>query len=106
FREMKRIGRADDVVLYVHSEFGRRVPENTSLGTDHGTAQVNFVIGNAVKGGMYGTPPSLTNLVLDGNLENTTDFRQVYASLIDEWMGADSAKVLGQTFKTMGMFRA
>jgi len=81
------------------------VPENTSLGTDHGTAQVNFVIGNAVKGGMYGAPPSLTNLVLDGNLENTTDFRQVYASLID-WMGADSGKVLGQKFKAMGMFRS
>jgi uncharacterized protein (DUF1501 family) len=106
FREMSRIGRADDVVLYVHSEFGRRVPENTSLGTDHGTAQVNFVVGNAVKGGMYGTPPSLTDLVLDGNLENTTDFRQVYAGLIEEWMGADSAKVLGQKFKTLGMFRA
>ena len=106
FQEMKRIGRADDVVMYVHSEFGRRVPENTSLGTDHGTAQVNFVIGNAVKGGMYGTPPSLTDLVLDGNLENTTDFRQVYATLIEEWMGADAAKVLGQKFKTMGMFRA
>jgi uncharacterized protein (DUF1501 family) len=105
FQEMKRIGRADDVVLYVHSEFGRRVPENTSLGTDHGTAQVNFVIGNSVKGGMYGAPPSLTNLVLDGNLENTTDFRQVYASLID-WMGADSGKVLGQKFKAMGMFRS
>src|SRR5438105_9044679 len=106
FQEMKRIGRADDVVLYVHSEFGRRVPENTSLGTDHGTAQVNFVIGNGVKGGMYGTPPSLTNLVLDGNLESTTDFRQMYATLIEEWMGADSAKVLGRKFKTMGMFRA
>ena len=73
---MKRIGRADDVVMYVHSEFGRRVPENTSLGTDHGTAQVNFVIGNAVKGGMYGTPPSLSNLVLGDNLESTTDFRR------------------------------
>jgi uncharacterized protein (DUF1501 family) len=105
-QEMKRIGRADDVVVYVHSEFGRRVPENTSLGTDHGTAQVNFVIGNAVKGGMYGKPPSLTNLVLDGNLENTTDFRQVYATVIEEWMGADSAKVLGQKFKTLGMFSA
>jgi uncharacterized protein (DUF1501 family) len=103
-REMKRIGRADDVVVYVHSEFGRRVPENTSLGTDHGTAQVNFVIGNAVKGGMYGTPPSLTDLILDGNLENTTDFRQVYATLIEEWLGADSGKVFGQRFKTMGMF--
>jgi uncharacterized protein (DUF1501 family) len=104
-QEMKRIGRADDVVVYVHSEFGRRVPENTSLGTDHGTAQVNFVIGNSVKGGMYGKTPSLTELVLDGNLENTTDFRQVYATLIEEWMGADSTKVLGQKFKTMGMFR-
>src|SRR5580765_7931099 len=106
FQEMKRIGRADDVVMYVYSEFGRRVPENTSLGTDHGTAQVNFVIGNGVKGGLYGKPPSLSNLVLDGNLENTTDFRQVYASLIEEWMGADSAKVLGQKFKALGMFRA
>ena len=95
FQEMQRIGRADDVVMYVHSEFGRRVPENTSLGTDHGTAQVNFVIGNAVKGGLYGKPPSLTNLVLGDNLENTTDFRQVYATLIEEWMGADAAKVLG-----------
>ena len=104
-QEMQRIGRADDVVLYVHSEFGRRVPENTSLGTDHGTAQVNFVIGNAVKGGMYGKPPSLTDLVLEGNLQNTTDFREVYATLIEEWMGADSAKVLGEKFKTMGMFR-
>jgi uncharacterized protein (DUF1501 family) len=106
FREMKRIGRADDVILYVHSEFGRRVPENTSLGTDHGTAQVNFVIGNSVKGGLYGTPPSLSNLVLDGNLENTTDFRRVYASLIQDWLGVDAAKVLGQSFKSMGMFRA
>ena len=105
-QEMKRIGRADDVIVYVHSEFGRRVPENTSLGTDHGTAQVNFVIGDAVKGGMYGTPPSLTNLVLDGNLENTTDFRQVYSTLVEEWMGADSAKVLGQKFKTLGLFKS
>ena len=105
FQEMKRIGRADDVVMYVHSEFGRRVPENTSLGTDHGTAQVNFVIGNAVKGGQYGTPPSLTNLVLGDNLENTTDFRQVYATLIEGWLDANAAKVLGHGFKTLGMFR-
>ena len=84
FQEMQRIGRADDVVMYIHSEFGRRVPENTSLGTDHGTAQVNFVIGNGVKGGLYGKPPSLTNLVLGDNLESTTDFRQVYATLIED----------------------
>ncbi len=105
FQEMDRIGRADDVVMYVYSEFGRRVPENTSLGTDHGTAQVNFVIGNAVKGGLYGTPPSLTDLVLGDNLATTVDFRQVYATLIDGWLGADAGKVLGQKFATIGMFR-
>jgi uncharacterized protein (DUF1501 family) len=106
FQEMERIGRADDVVMYVYSEFGRRVPENTSLGTDHGTAQVNFVIGNAVKGGLYGTAPSLTNLVLGDNLETTVDFRQVYATLIDGWLDADATKVLGQAFPAIGMFRA
>ena len=106
FQEMRRIGRADDVLLYVHSEFGRRVPENTSLGTDHGTAQVNFVIGNAVKGGMYGKPPSLSELVLGDNLASTTDFRRVYATLIEEWLGADAAKVLGQPFETLGMIKA
>jgi len=106
FREMHRIGRADDVVMYVHSEFGRRVPENTSLGTDHGTAQVNFVVGNAVKGGMYGKPPSLSELVLGDNLATTTDFRQVYAALIADWLGADATKVLGQPFEPLGLFEA
>ena len=106
FREMQRIGRADDVVMYVHSEFGRRVPENTSQGTDHGTAQVNFVIGNAVKGGMYGTPPRLAELVLGDNLESTTDFRRVYATLIEEWLGADPAAVLGEPFQTLGIIEA
>jgi uncharacterized protein (DUF1501 family) len=104
FRELERIGRADDVVLYVHSEFGRRVPENTSLGTDHGTAQVNFVIGNAVEGGLYGEPPRLDELVLGDNLATTMDFRRVYATLIEEWLGADAGKVLGQPFETLGLF--
>jgi uncharacterized protein (DUF1501 family) len=106
FQEMQRIGRADDVVMYVHSEFGRRVPENTSLGTDHGTAQVNFVLGNAVKGGLYGKPPSLAELVLGDNLESTTDFRRVYATLIEDWLGADATEVLGQRFETLGMLEA
>jgi uncharacterized protein (DUF1501 family) len=105
FAEMRRIGRASDVLMYVHSEFGRRVPENTSQGTDHGTAQVNFLIGDAVKGGMYGKPPSLSELVLGDNLASTTDFRRVYATLIDEWLGADSAAVLGQRFETLGVIR-
>jgi uncharacterized protein (DUF1501 family) len=106
FQEMRRIGRADDVLMYVHSEFGRRVPENTSLGTDHGTAQVNFVIGNSVKGGLYGKPPSLAELVLGDNLEITTDFRRVYATLIEDWLGADATHVLGQRFETLGLIDA
>jgi uncharacterized protein (DUF1501 family) len=75
------------------------------LGTDHGTAQVNFVIGDAVKGGFYGKPPSLADLVLGDNLETTTDFRRVYASLIDDWLGADAASVLGQRFETLGLIK-
>jgi uncharacterized protein (DUF1501 family) len=105
FQEMERIGRADDVVMYVHSEFGRRVPENTSQGTDHGTAQVNFLIGNAVKGGLYGEAPSLSELVLGDNLESTTDFRRVYATLIGEWLGADASAVLGERFETLGAIK-
>ena len=61
-QDLERIGRADDVALLIFSEFGRRVPENTSLGTDHGTANYMFLVGKAVKGGHYGTPVSLTRL--------------------------------------------
>jgi uncharacterized protein (DUF1501 family) len=106
FREMRRIGRAGDVVMYVHSEFGRRVPENTSLGTDHGTAQVNFVIGDAVQGGLYGETPSLAELVLGDNLASTTDFRRVYATLIADWLHADATQVLGRPFDTLGFMAA
>jgi uncharacterized protein (DUF1501 family) len=106
FRELARIGRADDVVLYVHSEFGRRVPENTSQGTDHGTAQVNFVVGNAVTGGLYGHPPKLDELVLGDNLAVTTDFRRVYATLLEQWLGVSAASVLGRPFDTLPLFAA
>ena len=73
FEEMKRLGKQDEVAILVHSEFGRRVPENTSLGTDHGTANVSFVLGGGVTGGQYSMPPSLTELVLGDNLQHTTD---------------------------------
>ena len=61
-RDLERIGRADDVVVMIFSEFGRRVPENVNLGTDHGTANLMFVAGKQVKGGQYGEIPSLTKL--------------------------------------------
>ena len=105
FEEMKRLGKQDEVAILVHSEFGRRVPENTSLGTDHGTANVSFVLGGGVTGGQYSTPPSLTELVLGDNLQHTTDFRRVYATLIEEFLGySKSETVLGRKFQTLGMF--
>ena len=104
FEEMKRLGKEDDVAIFVHSEFGRRVPENTSLGTDHGAANVAFVLGGGVKGGQYSTPVSLTELVHGDNLQYTTDFRNVYATLIEEYLGhRQSEKILGGKFKTLGM---
>jgi uncharacterized protein (DUF1501 family) len=105
FEEMKRIGKQDDVAIFVHSEFGRRVPENTSLGTDHGTANVAFVLGGGVKGGQYSTPVSLTDLVLGDNLRHTVDFRNVYATLIEEFLRHEQSEtILGEKFKTLGMF--
>ena len=105
FEEMKRLGKQDEVAMLVHSEFGRRVPENTGLGTDHGTANVSFVLGGGVTGGHYSRPPSLTELVLGDNLQHTTDFRRVYATLIEEFLGySKSETVLGSKFETLGMF--
>ncbi|HEV7128506.1 MAG TPA: DUF1501 domain-containing protein [Ktedonobacterales bacterium] len=86
---------ADNVVIMTWSEFGRRVLENGSAGTDHGTAAPLFVLGNAVTGGLYGEPPDLTNLDTYGNLKFGVDFRSVYATVLDRWLGAPSAAVLG-----------
>ncbi len=103
-KDMERIGRADDVTVMVFSEFGRRAAENTSLGTDHGTANHMYVIGKPVKGGHYGDVPSLTDLDADGNLKFTTDFRRVYASLIEGWLRHDSKPLLGGDFRTFPLF--
>lgn len=78
-------GFADRVVLLVWTEFGRRVAENGSLGTDHGSAAPMFVIGQGVRGGMHGAYPSLADLDA-GNLKMTTDFRTVYASILEGWL--------------------
>jgi uncharacterized protein (DUF1501 family) len=102
--DVKRIGRSKDVSMMVFTEFGRRVEENGSLGTDHGTATPMFLIGEQVKGGFYGAPPSLTDLD-DGNLKKTTDFRSVYATVIKEWLGYnDTAAVLKGQFNPLGVF--
>lgn len=97
-RDLERIGQAHRVLVLVYSEFGRRVPENANLGTDHGSANVMFLAGKPVIPGHYGTPPSLTNLVDGDNLQHTVDFRQVYATAIDNWMqpGASEAVLKGR----------
>jgi len=105
FRDMERIGKADQVVMMIFSEFGRRVPENTSLGTDHGTAGLMFVVGKPVKGGHYGTPPSLTRLDAGDNLIHTVDFRRVYATVIEGWLGyAGADKLLNGRFEAFPLF--
>jgi uncharacterized protein (DUF1501 family) len=102
--DLARIGRADEVAVLMFTEFGRRVEENGSLGTDHGTATPMFLFGKHVKGGFYGRPPSLTDLD-DGNLKMTTDFRRVYATAIKEWLGYDDTEtVLKGRFDPLGAF--
>ena len=102
--DMKRIGKDDQVAMMVFTEFGRRVEENGSLGTDHGTATPMFIVGKGVKGGFYGQHPSLTDLD-DGNMKMTTDFRRVYATMIKEWLGYDDvAAVLKTRFDTLQAF--
>lgn len=103
-KDLERIGRADDVTVLVFSEFGRRAAENTSLGTDHGTANHMYVIGKPVRGGHYGQMPSLTDLDEGGNLKFTTDFRRVYATLIEGWLGAQGTAVFAERFETFPLF--
>ncbi len=100
-RDLQRLGQADRVVIMVHSEFGRRVPENANLGTDHGTANNVWLIGQPIAGGHYGVPPSLTELVEGENLAFTTDFRRVYATVLERWLGVDAGQVLGGDFATL-----
>ena len=102
--DVERIGRADDVAVMIFTEFGRRVEENGSLGTDHGTATPMFVVGKGVKGGLFGQHPSLTDLD-DGNLKMTTDFRRVYATMISEWLGCNETQaILKGRFEPLGVF--
>ena len=82
----------------VFSEFGRRVAQNGSNGTDHGTAAPMFLIGDNVQNGLLGKHPSLTKLD-EGDLVYNTDFREVYAAVLEDWMGADSTTILGKKYK-------
>lgn len=95
--DLEAHGTDGDTLVLTWSEFGRRVAENSSGGTDHGTAAPLFVLGGGVKGGVYGEPPNLTDLDY-GNLKFAVDYRSVYATVLERWLEADSTAVLGQTF--------
>jgi uncharacterized protein (DUF1501 family) len=105
YDDMAAHGLADNVVIMTWTEFGRRPNENASHGTDHGTANVMLVVGNPVHGGrIYGQQPSLETVALDnaGNMKFTVDFRAVYATVLDRWLGADSKSILGGSFENVG----
>jgi uncharacterized protein (DUF1501 family) len=103
-KEMEAIGKADKVIVLAFSEFGRRVQENASLGTDHGAAGPMFLVGSRVKGGLHGPIPDLQNLD-NGDLRHTQDFRGVFATTLDGWMGGDSEVVLGQKFDRVDVLK-
>ncbi|MFC5449495.1 DUF1501 domain-containing protein [Paenibacillus aestuarii] len=100
YKDMETQGLQDRVAVMIFSEFGRRVRENGSGGTDHGTAAPMFVLGGRVKGGLYGDYPSLTQLD-NGDLKYEVDFRAVYGTLIDKWLQGDAAGVLGKSYEKL-----
>src|SRR6202165_4191122 len=97
YQDLAAHGNDQRVLAMTFSEFGRRVPENASRGTDHGEAAPVFLIGGGVRGGLYGQHPDLGRLNA-GNLAFTTDFRNVYATVIERWLGRASAQIVGGTF--------
>jgi uncharacterized protein (DUF1501 family) len=110
YNDLKGQGLLSETLLLSFSEFGRRITENGSKGTDHGAASVMLALGGSVQGGLYGTAASLASDPQNPTLENSaadvhyeTDFRAVYARVLDNWLGGDSVGVLGGNFRTSGL---
>ena len=105
YEDLKEHHANEEVVMLMFTEFGRRVQENGS-GTDHGSGSVAFVIGDSVKGGLYGEYPSLEPDKLDqGDLQWNNDFRGTYATLLEKWMGVDANPVLGGQFEQLDFIK-
>ena len=100
FADLQDHGKAENTLLFMFSEFGRRIFDNGS-GTDHGAASVAFAVGDKVKGGIYGEYPSMerSDHIEGGNLAPTMDFRQVYATIVEDWFGLDPVPVIGGNFE-------
>ena len=110
YNDLLNQGLLDDTLLITFSEFGRRIDENGSAGTDHGAATMMMAMGGRVNGGLYGTAASLSPGASNATLENNstdvhfeTDFRSVYARIIDQWLGANSRAILGGDFRNAAL---
>ena len=101
--DLRELGRAEDAMVMSFSEFGRRLSENGSLGTDHGTANQMFLFGDSINAGLHGSYPSLSPENLDnvGDMVFGTDFRSVYATVLENWLGADSELLLGEPMELL-----
>ena len=111
YQDMGNVGALGQTLVLQFSEFGRRISENGSSGTDHGAASAMFLVGGGVRGGIYGTAPNLNaadtqNPTLEnagGDVRMETDFRAVYAAIADKWLGVDSVPLLGGNFRQPGL---
>jgi uncharacterized protein (DUF1501 family) len=99
--DLRQRGHLDRVLVMSFSEFGRRVKENASQGTDHGAAAPLFLMGSRMKPGTFGKHPSLSDLDAEGDLKHHTDFRRVYATLLDRWLACSSRDILGSDFEPL-----
>ena len=104
--DMEEQGLADDTVMWVFTEFGRRVADN-GTGTDHGSGGGAFLIGPSVKGGLYGEYPDLDPAAqLDGDIRYNTDFRDMYTTILDDVMDVDPREILSEKFGKLDLIRA
>jgi uncharacterized protein (DUF1501 family) len=105
FADLEAAKLSERVALLAFSEFGRTIQENSSAGTDHGTAGAVLLAGPGVRGGVAGTMPSLTDLA-GGEPKMTTDFRRIYTTVLDSWLGLTARDVVGGSFEPVPLFRA
>lgn len=103
---LQELGKWDRALILTYAEFGRRPKENQSGGTDHGTANVQFMLGGKVRGGLFGAPPKLSDLDANGNLLHAYDFRSLYATVLERWWGVRSAEILNRQFATLDVVKA
>ncbi len=103
---MQELNMWNNTLVMTYAEFGRRAKGNDSAGTDHGTANVHFLTGGKVAGGLYGQAPQLNNLDGNGNIPFAVDFRSLYSTIIDQWWNGNSATVLGSKFAHLPILKA